>query len=67
MVFPTAYHVFRPGHAVRLEIASSCFPLFDRNPNTGAPSWRASPVEFCPATQLVLHDAAHPSSLVLPR
>jgi len=66
MIFPLTCHTFQLGHAIRLELASSCFPLFDRNPNTGAPSWKASPVEFRAATQTVLHDINHPSRLVLP-
>jgi putative CocE/NonD family hydrolase len=65
MTFPLVCHTFQAGHAIRLELASSCFPLFDRNPNTGAPSWKVSPVEFRTATQTVLHDTNHPSRLVL--
>jgi uncharacterized protein len=66
MVFPLMCHSFRPGHAIRLEIASSCFPLLDRNPNTGVSAWKAGPTEFRTATQTVLHDAEHPSRIVLP-
>jgi putative CocE/NonD family hydrolase len=65
LVFPLVCHTFRARHAIRLEIASSCFPLYDRNPNTGAPSFKVSPVEFRPATQTILHDPAHPSRLAL--
>jgi putative CocE/NonD family hydrolase len=67
MTFPLVCHTFQPRHAIRLEIASSCFPLFDRNPNTGGPAWKASPADFRPATQMVLHDRDHPSHLELPR
>jgi putative CocE/NonD family hydrolase len=66
MVFPLVCHTFQPRHAIRLEIASSCFPLLDRNPNTGSPGWQASPTTFRTATQTVLHDAEQPSRLVLP-
>jgi putative CocE/NonD family hydrolase len=57
-------NLFETGHAIRLEISSSNFPRFDRNLNTGAPIGDdASPR---PARQRVLHDAAHPSHVVLP-
>jgi putative CocE/NonD family hydrolase len=57
-------NVFLAGHRVRLEISSSNFPRFDRNPNTGHPFGRDN--ELRPAMQTVLHDAAHPSHVVLP-
>ena len=64
--FPLLCHVFGPGHAVRLELASSCFPLFDRNPNTGGPAWRAGPLDLQVATVVVFHDRQRPSSLTRP-
>jgi len=54
----------KPGHRLRLEISSSNFPHYARNPNTGQPAARAT--TFIKATQTVLHDAAHPSHLDLP-
>jgi putative CocE/NonD family hydrolase len=57
-------NTFLPGHRVRIEISSSNFPRFDRNPNTGAPLATASEVRR--ARQTVLHDAAHPSHVILP-
>jgi putative CocE/NonD family hydrolase len=57
-------NTFLPGHRIRLEISSSNFPRFDRNPNTGAPL--ASGEDVRRAKQTVLHDAAHPSHVVLP-
>jgi putative CocE/NonD family hydrolase len=57
-------NLFRAGHRLRLEISSSNFPRFDRNLNTSAPiADDASPRV---ATQLISHDAAHPSHVVLP-
>ena len=57
-------NVFAAGSRIRLEVSSSNFPRFDRNPNTGeAP---ASATRFVPAHQYVHHSAAHPSRLVLP-
>jgi putative CocE/NonD family hydrolase len=57
-------NVFRKGHILRLEVSSSNFPRFDRNLNTGQDN--ASGTHFMPATNTVLHDAAHPSALILP-
>lgn len=57
-------NVFLKGHSLRLEISSSNFPRFDRNLNTG------EEIKFArtsvSATNTILHDAQHPSALVLP-
>ena len=55
--------VFQAGHRIRLEISSSNFPHFDRNPNTADAFGRGSSMQS--ATQRVLHDQSHPSHLVL--
>jgi putative CocE/NonD family hydrolase len=55
---------FRAGHRIRVEISSSNFPQFDRNPNTGHPF--AQDTELARATQTIYHDAAHPSHILLP-
>ena len=55
--------VFQRGHRIRLEISSSNFPHFDRNLNTAAPFGESA--EMQTANQRVLHDAEHPSRLVL--
>ena len=60
----TTANVFKAGHRIRLEVSSSNFPRFDRNLNTGAPI--GDDVSPRVAQQTVLHDAAHPSRLVLP-
>jgi hypothetical protein len=57
-------NAFGRGHAIRVEIASSNFPRFDRNPNTGRPFGREA--EMQTAFQTVFHDARHPSRVVLP-
>ncbi|WP_424624722.1 CocE/NonD family hydrolase [Achromobacter marplatensis] len=57
-------HVSKAGHRLRVEISSSNFPRFDRNPNTGAPLGEDDRLET--AQQTVLHTAAHPSHIVLP-
>lgn len=57
-------NVFLPGHRLRLEVSSSNFPRWDRNPNTGAPFGTDDAI--AKARQSVLHDAGHPSRLILP-
>ena len=57
-------NVFRTGHRIRLEISSSNFPRFDRNPNTGSLS--ADNLEMRKATQTVYHDHERHSYLLLP-
>ncbi len=57
-------NVFKAGHRVRLEISSSNFPRFDRNPNTGRPF--PSEAELRPAMQTIFHDETRPSHVVLP-
>ncbi|MBC8164839.1 MAG: CocE/NonD family hydrolase, partial [Bryobacteraceae bacterium] len=57
-------NVFRTGHRIRLDISSSNFPRFDRNPNTGRPI--ADERESQIARQSVYHGKLHPSHIVLP-
>ena len=57
-------NLFQAGHRIRLDISSSNFPRFDRNPNTGGVFGEDS--KLLRAEQTILHDAAHPSRLVLP-
>jgi putative CocE/NonD family hydrolase len=58
--------VFAAGDAIRLEVASSAFPLYDRNPSTPVKPWLADSWYWQRSTQMVLHDAEHPSRLELP-
>ena len=60
---PTS-NVFRKGHCLRLDITSSCFPLWDRNPNTGHA--QGMDAELRVADQTVYHNAAHPSHILMP-
>jgi uncharacterized protein len=62
-VWPTSYE-FRSGDRIRLEISSSDYPQFAANPNTGAPFGADTATRT--ATQTILHDGAHPSSVTLP-
>jgi putative CocE/NonD family hydrolase len=56
--------VFLAGHSIRLEVSSSNFPRFDRNPNTGRPV--ADEKVFRRAQQTVFHDSKRQSHLLLP-
>jgi uncharacterized protein len=59
-------HSFAAGHRVRLQVASSDFPQWDRNLNTGGPLGQEGPLSALVATQVVEHSAARPSRLLLP-
>lgn len=56
--------VFEPGHKLRVSVSSALFPKYDRNLNTGGNNERDS--SFVIARQRLVHDAAHPSQVVLP-
>ena len=56
--------VFQPGHRLRVSISSALFPKYDRNLNTGGNNERDT--AFIVAHQRLLHDADHPSHIVLP-
>ena len=57
-------NVFRKGHRIRLEISSSNFPRFDRNPNTG--HVYGTDTELRTAAQTIYHTREYPSHIVLP-
>jgi putative CocE/NonD family hydrolase len=64
---PNADHVFLPGHRVMVQIQSSWFPLYDRNPQTFVPNiFYAKPGDYQKATQKVYHAAGMESSIELP-
>ena len=56
--------VFKAGHRLRVEVSSSNFPRFDRNPNMGGELWRETTMQ--PAAQSVFHDRDRPSHVLLP-
>jgi len=57
-------NVFKRGHRIRLDVTSSNFPRWDRNPNTGHAF--GADAELAVAHQTILHDAEHPSYVLLP-
>jgi putative CocE/NonD family hydrolase len=64
---PTANHVFLPGHRLMVQVQSSWFPLYDRNPQTFVRNiFFARPEDFKKATQRVYHAAGQASFVELP-
>ncbi len=59
-------HLFGAGHRIRVEVSSSNYPAFDRNPNTGGPIGAEHAFDLQPAHQTVFHDGARPSFIDLP-
>jgi uncharacterized protein len=66
-LLPTANHVFLPGHRIMLQVQSSWFPLYDRNPQTFVPNifW-AKPEDYRKATQRIYHAPGQASMVELP-
>jgi putative CocE/NonD family hydrolase len=66
-VMPTTNHVFLPGHRMMVQIQSSWFPLYDRNPQTYVPNiFFAGPSDYAKATQTVLRWTGEASAVWLP-
>jgi hypothetical protein len=66
-VMPTTNHVFLPGHRIMVQIQSSWFPLYDRNPQTYVPNiFFAQPSDYVKATETVFHSGPQPSAVWLP-
>jgi putative CocE/NonD family hydrolase len=64
---PTTNHVFLPGHRIMVQVQSSWFPLYDRNPQTFVPNifW-ARPGDYKKATQRIYHQPGNASFVELP-
>ena len=64
---PTANHVSLPGHRMMVQIQSSWFPLYDRNPQTFVPNifW-AKPSDYRKAVQRVYHAPGQASFIEMP-
>jgi putative CocE/NonD family hydrolase len=64
---PNADHVFLPGHRIMVQVQSSWFPLYDRNPQQFVPNiFLAKPADYVKARQRVYHTAAQASYVDLP-
>jgi predicted acyl esterase len=64
---PNADHVFLPGHRVMVQVQSSWFPLYERNPQTFVPNiFFAKPGDYRKATQRIFHSPGMESAIELP-
>jgi predicted acyl esterase len=66
-ILPTVDHVFLPGHRIMVQVQSSWFPLYDRNPQTFVPNiFFANAKDYAKATIRVYHAAGAASFVALP-
>ena len=64
---PNVNHVFLPGHRIMVQVQSSLFPLYDRNPQAFVPNiFDAKPADYKKAVQRVWHTPGDASSISLP-
>lgn len=64
---PNVDHVVLPGHRIAVQVQSSLFPLYDRNPQTFVPNiFLAKPGDYQPATMQIGYGPATPSAVELP-
>jgi putative CocE/NonD family hydrolase len=64
---PATNHVFLPGHRIMVQVQSSWFPLYDRNPQTFVPNiFFAQPADYVKATQRIYHAPGEASYIALP-
>jgi uncharacterized protein len=64
---PETNHVFLAGHRIMIQVQSSWFPLYDRNPQTFVPNiFLAKPDDYQKATQRIYHEPEHTSFVQLP-
>jgi uncharacterized protein len=64
---PNVSHTFLPGHRIMVQVQSTWFPLYDRNPQKYVPNiMYAKPEDFTKATQRIWHEPANASAIDLP-
>jgi putative CocE/NonD family hydrolase len=64
---PNVNHVFQPGHRMMIQVQSTLFPLYDRNPQTFVPNiFDAKPADYVKAEVTILRSSSHPSAVWLP-
>ena len=64
---PNVNHVFLPGHRIMVQVQSTLFPLYDRNPQTFVPNiFNAKPGDYHAATQTIVHAPGAASAVWLP-
>ena len=63
---PDVAHTFKKGHKLMIQIQSSWFPLFDRNPQTFTDIYNCTDADFQKSTIRIYHDVANQSRIILP-
>ena len=64
---PNTNHVFQPGHRIMVQVQSSLFPLYDRNPQTFVPNiFDAKAADYQKATQKIWREPGKASFIELP-
>jgi uncharacterized protein len=63
---PDVAHTFKKGHRLMIQVQSSWFPLFDRNPQQFVNIYKCDDKDFIPCDIKVYHDAANASNILLP-
>lgn len=61
-----AFHTFRAGHRIMVQVQSTWFPMVDRNPGKFMDIFQATDADFRATTQRIYHSAEWPSRLILP-
>ena len=66
-MLPNASHVFLPGHRIMVQVQSTWFPLYDRNPQSFVPNiFTAKPADYRKATQSIFTGGEAASAILLP-
>jgi uncharacterized protein len=64
---PQVNHIFQPGHRMMIQVQSTLFPLYDRNPQTFVPNiFDAQPTDYQKATQRIWHTGSTASFISMP-
>ena len=64
---PNVDHVFLPGHRIMVQVQSSLFPLYDRNPQTFVPNiFNAKRADYRPEQQKIFYGGSTASAVLLP-
>lgn len=65
VTLPDVNHTFLRGHRIMVQVQSSWFPMFDRNPQTFVDIYEATEDDFQKATHTVHHSKAFPSHITV--
>ena len=65
LMLPDVAHTFMAGHRIKVQIQSTWFPLFDRNPQQMIDTYTCTKEDFVPCDVKIYHDAERQSSVTL--